>query len=66
LRRVLVRERASHQLVAGCLARDLDRFQRRLDAVLVQDAVAAAAGRVLDEALSARDPKIPPMEGGPR
>jgi hypothetical protein len=66
LRRVLVRERASHHLVAGCLARDLDRFQRRLDAVLVQDAVAAAAGRVLDEALSAHDPRTPPMEGGPR
>ncbi|MEU8469626.1 hypothetical protein AB0F30_17160 [Streptomyces sp. NPDC029006] len=66
LRRVLVRERATHHLTTGCLVRDLDRFQRRLHQAVVQDAVAAAAGRVLDEALSTHNPKIPPMEGGPR
>jgi hypothetical protein len=67
VQRVLVRERASHHLVAGCLVRDLDRFRSRLHEAVVQDAVAAAAGRVLDEALSTNNiSKTPPMEGGPR
>lgn len=66
LRRLLVRERATHHLMTGCLVRDLDRFQHRLSQALVQDAVAAAAGRVLDEALSTHDHSTPPMEGGPR
>lgn len=67
LRRVLLRERASHRLVAGCLVRDLDRFRSRLHEAVVQDAVAVAAGRVLDEALTTHNnSKTPPMEGGPR
>ena len=66
LRRLLVRERATHQLTTGCLVRDLDRFRFRLHQAVVQDAVAAAAGRVLDEALSTHNNTTPPMEGGPR
>lgn len=66
LRRELARERATHQLVAGCLSRDIERFQYRLHQVVVQEAVAAAASRVLDESLARYDHTFPPMEGGPR
>jgi hypothetical protein len=67
LRRRLARERASHRLVAGCMARDLETFRRRMHLVLVQHAVIAAAGLVLDESLARHDHKtFPPTEGGPR
>lgn len=66
LGRELVRERVSHRLVAGCLARDLAELRRRLGAVVAQQAVVAAAGLLLDDALSDHDPMSPPMEGGPR
>jgi hypothetical protein len=66
LRQQLARESASHRLMAGCLARDLEVFRRRLNEVLAQHAVLTAAGLVLDESLSAHDPKSPPTEGGPR
>lgn len=66
LRRLLARERATHHLVAGSMARDLEEFQRRMGEALVQDAVAAAAGCALDEALTNHHTTIPPTEGGTR
>ncbi|MFF9287471.1 hypothetical protein [Streptomyces griseosporeus] len=66
LRRRLVLERASGRLMAGCLAHDLEVFRSRVTPLLAQQAVVTAAGRVLDDALSAHDPQVPPMEGGPR
>jgi hypothetical protein len=66
LNRLLVRERASGRLMAGCLARDREVFIRRLNAAMAQDSVAAAAGRRLDGALAHNKPTTPPMEGGPR
>jgi hypothetical protein len=67
LQSVLDRERATHRLTAGCLVRDLEVFRRRMNQVLAQHAVIAAAGLVLDESLARHDHKtIPPTEGGPR
>jgi len=66
LSRQLARERVSHRLTSGCLVRDLDVFRRRLGQAMAQQAVLAAAGLVLDDALSDHDPMTPPMEGGPR
>jgi hypothetical protein len=66
LRRTLARERASHRLMAGCLSRDLEAFRRRISPLLAQQVVVSAAGPVVDDVLSARDPQVPPMEGGPR
>lgn len=66
LRRRLARERATHHLVAGCLARDLEEFQRRLGEAVAQEVVAAAAGCALGEALTDHKTTIPPTEGGTR
>ena len=69
LRRDLAREQASsasHRLMAGCMARDLEVFRRRLNETLAQQAVVAAAALVLDESLAHHDNNIPPSEGGPR
>ena len=62
--RRLRRELASYRLTAGCMARDLAEFRRRLDHAVAQERVAAAAGRVLDEALATHNPMTPPTEGG--
>ncbi|MGW2739168.1 hypothetical protein ACWC4D_33835 [Streptomyces sp. NPDC001288] len=64
--RRLRRRAAASRLMAGCLARDLDGFERRVSRVMAEQAVTAAAGRVLDESLDRFDPTFPPMEGGPR
>jgi hypothetical protein len=66
LRRQLARERASYRLMSGCLVRDLDTFRRRMHLVVAQQAVLAAAGLVLDDALAHHDHSTPPTEGGPR
>lgn len=66
LRRLLARERASHGLMTGLLVRDFELCRARLDAAVAQERVAAAAGRVLDEALSTHHHRTPPTEGGPR
>jgi hypothetical protein len=62
--RRLRRELASYRLTAGCMARDLEQFRRRLDQAIAQERVTAAAGRVLDEALAHHNPMTPPTEGG--
>ncbi|MFF7795630.1 hypothetical protein [Streptomyces sp. NPDC007991] len=70
----LRREAVSERLMAGCVSRDnaalrveLDRFRRRIDPLLAQQAVMSAASLVLDEALPAPHTRIdPPLEGGPR
>lgn len=64
LRRLLARERASHHLMAGCMARDITEFRLRLNQATAQERVAAAASRVLDEALAHHYPMTPPTEGG--
>jgi hypothetical protein len=66
LRRLLASERVSSRLMTGCLVRDLAEFRRRLGHAMAQQAVLAAAGLVLDDALSAHDSTTPPTEGGPR
>lgn len=66
LRRELVRERASHRLMTGCLVRDLEVFRCRLGQVVAQQAVVAAAGQVVAESLAHYDETTPPMEGGTR
>lgn len=72
-RRRLKREAVAQQLMAGCayrdnaaLAQQLHDFRRRLEPVLARQQVEAAAGRIVDNALSAYDPQSPPTEGGPR
>lgn len=66
LRRQLVRERVSYQLVSGCMARDVDHLRRRLNQAMAQQAVLASAGLVVDDVLAARDRTDPPSKGGPR
>lgn len=61
--RLLARERASYGLMTGLLVRDFELCRARLDHAIAQERVAAAAGRVLDEAL-AHNPMTPPTEGG--
>jgi uncharacterized membrane protein len=67
------REAAAQRLMAGAafrdnaaLLRELEAFRRRLAPLLAEQAVLAAAGLVLAEALSTHDPVDPPTEGGPR
>lgn len=72
--RMLRREAAAQRLMAGCAWRDnaalhaeLEVFRRRLAPLLAQQAVVAAAGRVVAEALAARTDRIDPsQEGGTR
>ncbi len=71
LQRVLLRERAAHRLTDGCLHRDLEAFQTRIDGLLMQGvrarSVLGEADLVLDDALAAHriDPFDPYTEGGP-
>jgi hypothetical protein len=66
LRRQLARERVEHRLTDACLLRDLEEFRGRLERAVAQQAVADAAGLVLDAALAAPYPIDPPEEGDPR
>lgn len=71
LRRVLLRERAAHRLKDGCLHRDLQAFQTRIDGLMAQGqrarCVLGEADLVLDDALASHriDPYDPYTEGGP-
>jgi hypothetical protein len=47
----VARERAAARLTAGQMSRDLEAFQRRIDALMAGRAVLAEADRVLSEAL---------------
>lgn len=68
LRRVLLRERAAHRLTDGCLHRDLEAFQTRIDGLVAQGqrarSVLGEADLVLDEALAVHHIE-PEQEGGP-
>lgn len=70
LHAALTRERAASRLTAGCLHRDLEAFQARIDALVAQQAVLAEAGQILDAELALHHPNNPidpnSMEGGPR
>ena len=65
LRAQLVRERAAHRLMDGCVHRDLEAFSRRLDLVLADRAVLVEAGLVVDDAMSRIPRTDPSPEGGP-
>jgi hypothetical protein len=70
--RRLRREAVSERLMAGrmchdnaALVEELARFQRRVDPLLVREAVTAAAGVVVDEVADDAGFEVP-LEGGPR
>ncbi|MFJ8727734.1 hypothetical protein [Streptomyces sp. NPDC093269] len=67
LRRKLTRLQAANRLTSGRLCQDIEVLRRRLHQEMAQQAVIAAAGLVVTEALSAHTTRIhPPTEGGPQ
>jgi hypothetical protein len=71
--RRLQREAVAQRLMAGCALRDsavlavqLAECRGQLERAAARREVVAAAGLVVDEALSAQDPIDPSPEGGPQ
>lgn len=66
--RQLTAARTAHRLAEGCLLRDMQAFQARVEAAAAERAVVREAGRIVEAELvlqSPSQPRIDPMEGGP-